>query len=669
MSYLRTRAALPSFSLAPISASVDGVIPRAAYRSEIDGLRALAVVPVVLYHAGFAIFGGGFVGVDVFFVISGYLITGNIYAEMAGRRFSIIDFYERRVRRILPALYLVMIASLPFAWLWLFPREFVDFGRSLVAVCLFTSNIFFNGQIDYFTPNTETWPLIHTWSLAVEEQFYFFFPILLMLGRGLSRTTLIVSLASLSAVSLGAADWQSRVDPQSDFYLLPTRAWELGFGAVVALIPRDRLALDPRVAEVLAWIGLSALVFAIFCIRPDMPLPGLWSLAPVGGSALLIGFATVRTKCGQWLGAPPLVALGLVSYSAYLWHQPLFAFARFRFAVPAGGWAMLAASVASFAIAYASWRWIERPFRDRARFSRATVFVAALAVGVTVIVIGRIIVLNRGFPARMPAIEGVADVGAYRNKCLDPPDLNPSRLAEMTACQLGDRTAKLDFLLVGDSHAAALADGIDAAAFRRHRHGLVIAANACLPILGLEGRSPRSKEACRRLQAGLVGLIDHFGIDLVLMHARWQAIDESGVVGASDLKSKSQRRAVTERLVDTLTQLESHGARVAIITDTARAPFRVPDILARESLYKLGVEERPRLTAYLLENSGAQQIFADPEVVARAQIFDVYPFFCPAANGGFCDVAERGRPYFWDDSHLTSFGSLALSPLEDDLFK
>src|SRR5271156_2141676 len=193
MNYHRMRAALPSFSLA------DRATHSTAYRSEIDGLRALAIAPVVLYHAGFAIFGGGFVGVDVFFVISGYLITNNIYTDMAGRRFSIIDFYQRRIRRILPALYLVMIACLLFASIWLFPREFADVGRSIVAVCQFTSNIFFNNKVDYFNSNTETWPLIHTWSLAVEEQFYLLFPLFLIFSRRLKRTSLIALLAALSA--------------------------------------------------------------------------------------------------------------------------------------------------------------------------------------------------------------------------------------------------------------------------------------------------------------------------------------------------------------------------------------------------------------------------------------------------------------------------------------
>jgi peptidoglycan/LPS O-acetylase OafA/YrhL len=656
-------------SLAPTPPWIDRAASRAVYRSEIDGLRALAVVPVVLYHAGFQIFGGGFVGVDVFFVISGYLITGNIYTEMSGGRFSIIDFYERRIRRILPALYFVMIACLPFAWMWLFPREFIEFGRSVVSVCLFTSNIFFNREIGYFTSNTETWPLIHTWSLAVEEQFYLLFPILLLFSRALSTRSLILLLAALSAVSVGWADWQSRVDPQSDFYLLPTRAWELGFGAIVALIPRDKLALDSRLSDALSLIGLSLLACAIFYFRPDMPLPGLWSLAPAGGSALLIAFATAETKCGRWLGARPLVGLGLVSYSAYLWHQPLFAFARFRFAVPAGGWLMLASSAVAFAMAWASWRFVERPFRDRARFSRGSVFLGALATGITLIIIGRIIVLNRGFPTRMPAIEGVTDVGAYRNKCLDVRDLNPSRLAEMDACQLGDRKTKIDFLLIGDSHAAALADGIDAAASRRGRRGLILAANACLPILGLEGQFPRSKDACRRMQESLIDVIDYFGINLVLMHARWEAFDEKGILDAQDFRSRSPRQMIADHLLETLLILETRNVRVVIITGTPRAPFRVPDILARKALYNLDVEERPHLSTFLRENSSAFHIFQEPEIRDRARIFNIYPYFCRPANDGFCEVADQARPYFTDDSHLSSFGSLALSGLVEDVFK
>jgi peptidoglycan/LPS O-acetylase OafA/YrhL len=672
VNYNRIREALPFWTLVPgtrASTWIERTALYPPYRAEIDGLRALAVVPVVLYHAGFDVFRGGFVGVDAFFVISGYLITGNVYTEISAKHFSLIDFYERRIRRILPALYLVLFLCLPFAWLWIFPWDFVDFGRSLVSVCLFASNIFFNGQIDYFTPSTETWPLIHTWSLAVEEQFYVLLPILLILSRRSSRTSLIALMIAISAVSLGWADWDSRQDPQSDFYLLPSRAWELGFGATVALLTLDKLPVDRRLADALAWAGFALLAYSILDFRPDMPLPSLRSIWPVGGTALLIAFATDRTTCGKWLGSRPLVLIGLISYSAYLWHQPLFAFARYRFNAQPDGPLLLSLSAASFAVAYASWRFVERPFRDRKRIPRSTVLVAAALTGVVLIVAGRSIVIQRGFPARMPAIEGSKDFGRYRDGCIDINDLSPDNLVEMSACQLGDREAKLDFLLIGDSHAAALADGINAAALRQGRHGMIIASKACLPIFGVPGQYPHSRDACRRLHDNIISIIDHSAISLVLLHARWDAFDDKGLLGALDLKSQSPRQFLYDRVTDTLSALNSHHVRAVIITSTPRAPFRVPDILARKEQYGLSVEERPRFLTFLNENTGASFIFDDQKIRERANIFDLYPFFCRPSNGGFCEVAEHGRPYFYDENHLSYFGSLALSHLEEEIFK
>lgn len=205
------------------------------YRPEVDGLRAIAVLPVILFHAGFSAFSGGFVGVDIFFVISGYLITTIIYQEMAQGRFSMWRFYERRARRILPALFAVSLACIPFAWLWMLPNEFKDFSQSLVGVATFTSNILFWRESGYFAGAAELKPLLHTWSLAVEEQFYILYPpLLLALYRFVPK--LLFTIISLGAlVSLGLAHWASSAHPSANFYLLPTRAWELGLGALAAI--------------------------------------------------------------------------------------------------------------------------------------------------------------------------------------------------------------------------------------------------------------------------------------------------------------------------------------------------------------------------------------------------------------------------------------------------
>jgi peptidoglycan/LPS O-acetylase OafA/YrhL len=204
------------------------------YRREIDGLRALAVLPVILFHAGFTTFSGGFVGVDVFFVISGYLITTIILTELEQGTFSIVNFYERRARRILPALFVMMLACLPFAWFWLLPEDMKDFSQSLLAVSVFASNILFWRESGYFDSAAELKPLLHTWSLAVEEQYYMLFPLFLMATWRFGRRWILGSLIAVALASLALAQWGSLVKPAATFYLLPTRVWELLIGAFAA---------------------------------------------------------------------------------------------------------------------------------------------------------------------------------------------------------------------------------------------------------------------------------------------------------------------------------------------------------------------------------------------------------------------------------------------------
>ena len=291
------------------------------YRAEIDGLRALAVLPVILFHAGFELFSGGFVGVDVFFVISGYLITTILIEDIENKRFSIINFYERRARRILPALFFVMLVCIPFAWMWMLPSQMKDFSQSLFAVSLFASNILFWRESGYFAPAAEEMPLLHTWSLAVEEQYYVLFPIFLILAWRFGKSRVFWMIVVMAAFSLLLSEWGWRNKPTANFYLAPTRAWELFAGSIAAFIVQKQ---GVQKNNFLSLIGLAAIIFSIFFYNETTPFPSVYALVPVLGVVLLVLYADQETYVAKLLSTKGIVAIVLVSYSAYLWHQPLF---------------------------------------------------------------------------------------------------------------------------------------------------------------------------------------------------------------------------------------------------------------------------------------------------------------------------------------------------------
>lgn len=360
------------------------------YRREIDGLRALAVLPVILFHAGFETFSGGFVGVDVFFVISGYLITTIILAELEQGKFSIVNFYERRARRILPALFLVMLVCIPFAWFWLLPKDMKDFSQSLVAVLVFASNILFWRESGYFGAEAELKPLLHTWSLAVEEQYYVLFPLFLMLFWKLGKRSILILLGLVFVASLDLAQWGANTKPIAAFFLLPTRGWELLIGAFAAfyLSKANRKGFDKGLSEVGGWLGVALILYAVFSYSNATPFPGLYALVPTIGTVLIILFATQDSTVGKFVGNKVFVGIGLISYSAYLWHQPLFAFARQRSLLEPDHIVFAVLSVLSLVLAYFSWRYVEAPFRIRDRFTRFQVFLYAIIGSILFIAVG-----------------------------------------------------------------------------------------------------------------------------------------------------------------------------------------------------------------------------------------------------------------------------------------
>ena len=348
------------------------------YRKEIDGLRALAVLPVILFHAGLNIFKGGFIGVDVFFVISGYLITTIIISEKNAGTFSLTNFYERRIRRILPALYFVMIISFVFAWFWMLPSDMKDFSDTLLTIPIFASNIlFWRDQIGYFNAPAQFKPFIHTWSLAVEEQYYLLFPLFIITTWQLSKRYLLVTLIFIAIVSFIFAEWGSHYKPVASFLNLPTRAWELLLGSCIAfyLVKYKYIKIGKLTGQFLSAVGLFLILYGIFKFSKNTPFPGVYALVPTIGAALIILFASHENLVGKFLGSLPMVSIGLISYSAYLWHQPLFAFARNRaMTLELNNQLLVALCISCLILAYITWRFVEKPFRNKKFIIRSKLF-------------------------------------------------------------------------------------------------------------------------------------------------------------------------------------------------------------------------------------------------------------------------------------------------------
>ena len=342
------------------------------YRAEIDGLRALAVLPVMLFHAGFEWFSGGFVGVDVFFVISGYLITTILIEDIENKSFSIINFYERRARRILPILLFVMLCCVPFAWMLSSDAVLLKFGSGLIGVSLFLSNVVFWRHQSYFDELSDLNPILHTWSLAVEEQYYVLFPIFLILAWRFGKNKVFWMIVVMAAISLLLSEWGWRNQATANFYLAPTRAWELLAGSIAAFTVQKQ---GVQKNNSLSVIGLTAIIFSVLFYDETTPFPSVYALVPVLGVVLLLLYADKETVAAKLLSIKGFVGIGVISYSAYLWHQPLFAFFRIYNKQITFDWVVtLLLIIITFVLAFLSWRFIEKPFRNRNNFTKFSLF-------------------------------------------------------------------------------------------------------------------------------------------------------------------------------------------------------------------------------------------------------------------------------------------------------
>ncbi len=374
-----------------------------SYRPEIDGLRAVAVLGVMLFHAGVPQLAGGYLGVDVFFVISGYLITG-IVADSGGG-LSLAQFYIRRVRRIVPAMLLTFALVTPFAWALLLPDGLENYGQSLFASAAMANNVLLYLTGGYWDIAAELKPLMHTWSLGVEEQYYLLLvpPMLWLVRRG-SSPLLRRALAGIAIASLALAGWLGSSNPALDFLILPSRAWELALGGLVALYPR-------RTSPFVASLGLAAAVAPMAWFGSEQSAPGLAALLPVGGSALFLWAADSTSGPGRLLAARVPAGIGLTSYSAYLLHQPLFALLRAVSLNEPDPWRLALWIPAVLAAAWLSWRWVESPARDARRIGNRAVLLICGGGTLLAMIAGLTLHFNAGFVSRWPELAGVGRAG------------------------------------------------------------------------------------------------------------------------------------------------------------------------------------------------------------------------------------------------------------------
>jgi peptidoglycan/LPS O-acetylase OafA/YrhL len=588
------------FAHAPTQRHPAGRVP---YRADIDGLRAIAVLPVVLYHAGIPGFQGGFVGVDVFFVISGYLITSLIAGEIAAGDFSLLRFYERRIRRIVPALFAMIAACAIVAWMFFMPEEFRFFGRSMRATALFASNIQFARESGYFDLGAQMKPLLHTWSLAVEEQFYIVFPLLLMTLSRFGRSRTVATLSVLFAASLAASAWGVFQWPTDAFFLSQFRAWELLLGALLAfkVVPPPSRSFT---TQMLAALGVGLIAIAVLTFSETTPFPGLAALLPCLGAGLVIHAHAGDGLVGRALQAPALVFIGLISYSLYLWHWPLVVFTPYFTGHKVSAVQGSAIVIGSIILAAISWHFIEKPFRGHAgHVGRRPLFAGAALALAAAAGFGNYVVAAGGMPARLPAsvqtvYAATYDISPfYRPGCfMDSDSASGPTLADIRSrklCGLGTKEgADPAFLVWGDSHAASMAPAIDVAAAGAGISGRIAAHASCPPLPDVQLPDPGQTERCREFNAAVLDLIASRHIPLVFLVAYWpkyvhdSELPHRGVFfDPSTAPTLADKSAPIVHAFDRLlADLKRQGTKVVLVMDVPEMGRFVPEAVARAML-------------------------------------------------------------------------------------
>lgn len=634
------------------------------YRPDIDGLRAIAVLSVVLYHFGIGPLRGGFVGVDIFFVISGYLITGIIYHEIDVGNFTIRGFYERRARRIFPALFVMLFAVLAIAPWLLLPSDLVNLGHAALATLAFCSNLLFWRQSGYFDTASLFNPLLHTWSLAVEEQFYIVFPFLLTLVMKFARKRLAAILAGIALLSFALCVWQQPVRPGATFYLAPFRAWEFLLGSLLAIgavpIVRNR-----TVKELLAAIALTALLIAIWRVEEGVAFPGWQAAVPVVATTLLLHLGTEgQTRVHRLLSSRLMVSVGLISYSLYLWHWPLLVFVNYRRAMDelpiAGAIGLLGIAIG---LAWLSYRWVERPFRRTGPSSPARSRGALVAYVITAMsslalfAVG--LGIDRGWQSRMSpevvALDNARSPHIPFFKCDGTP---PGSTAP--TCQAGKLNASTRILLWGDSHALAISPAFDELGRRADVAVDLAVASACAPLIDVNNPA---NARCKDFNRSTLDYVKRVRPAQIYLVASWPAYSNvDGEYSLSDDQGRTGNAAVfpaaMQRTIATIRPYTQHIVLIGRVPGAIGNRHFGGDVPFKLALAKWAgtAPLAERSLAAVADQSNAyraavHQYGVDPQIT----LIDPSAWFCAVRTCRYRD--DAGNLLYRDTNHLSTAGA------------
>ena len=630
------------------------------YRPEVDGLRAIAVIPVIIFHMGVSIGGnkllpGGFVGVDVFFVISGYLIAGILIDELNSDSFSFGDFYERRARRILPALFLVIVLCVPPAFLWMDAVNLERFAWSLGAVSLFLSNILYWSRSGYFSAPSESDPLSHTWSLGIEEQFYFVFPLFLFAIWRLNNRRILTPVFAVLCFSFMTAVLSE--NPQVSFYSPLTRAWELLAGVLLAVTQKSDVVLtrNQYCDNLAPGFGLLIIVFSALFMDQHSDIPGWEALFPVTGALLILAFAGGNDPASRLLKSRPIVAIGLVSYALYLWHQPLFAFLRIISLEPPP----LAHYIAALGIAALgstlSYHLLEKPLRNRAIFRRKTITAGAIVSTLFVVMFSAVVIEGEGFPERWSSEHNaLAGYQKYPYKallrdreCLLHPDQGFNNFGKKCFSD-----SSKPFVLWGDSLAASMYHGF-AVELGEARVTQVTTAR-CPPIIGLEGFGvPDCKAINDSVLASLLADTD----SQIFLHANWAWYEPANGISYGYYQDDYWRM-----FEETLNTFSLAGKRVNVIGSFPIWHPATPQRLAKYYRVSGGIPQTLALPTTPDIRSIDKKIRA---IASRTghRFISVLDDLCPKDVCKVTLKSEKGEEVLlqWDSIHPTREGGLLIS--------